>query len=131
AAACAERPDASRRGLVPADAFLAAPPADPLGIRGHMRRKGPPVRLAAHRAVTVAHPVAGRAHLERDVPAETAPAYRHASSVLVTAGSAPPAGRWGGSATGWVQPPGYRRARSEEHTSELQSRGHLVCRLLL
>src|SRR5439155_12545949 len=25
----------------------------------------------------------------------------------------------------------YRRARSEEHTSELQSRGHLVCRLLL
>src|SRR5207253_8601729 len=26
--------------------------------------------------------------------------------------------------------PGFRR-RSEEHTSELQSRGHLVCRLLL
>src|SRR5439155_24421946 len=25
----------------------------------------------------------------------------------------------------------YRVARSEEHTSELQSRGHLVCRLLL
>src|SRR5690625_6530478 len=25
----------------------------------------------------------------------------------------------------------YRTARSEEHTSELQSRGHLVCRLLL
>src|SRR5215510_4096870 len=25
----------------------------------------------------------------------------------------------------------YRDARSEEHTSELQSRGHLVCRLLL
>src|SRR5690625_5828869 len=24
-----------------------------------------------------------------------------------------------------------RRSRSEEHTSELQSRGHLVCRLLL
>src|SRR5437660_2397271 len=24
-----------------------------------------------------------------------------------------------------------RKARSEEHTSELQSRGHLVCRLLL
>src|SRR5690625_7753194 len=24
-----------------------------------------------------------------------------------------------------------RRGRSEEHTSELQSRGHLVCRLLL
>src|SRR5437870_10678593 len=26
---------------------------------------------------------------------------------------------------------GERTARSEEHTSELQSRGHLVCRLLL
>src|SRR5207253_5671111 len=25
----------------------------------------------------------------------------------------------------------YLRGRSEEHTSELQSRGHLVCRLLL
>src|SRR5439155_22715122 len=25
----------------------------------------------------------------------------------------------------------FGRARSEEHTSELQSRGHLVCRLLL
>src|SRR5437870_9522786 len=27
--------------------------------------------------------------------------------------------------------PGTLKARSEEHTSELQSRGHLVCRLLL
>src|SRR5439155_20741945 len=27
--------------------------------------------------------------------------------------------------------PGARGCRSEEHTSELQSRGHLVCRLLL
>src|SRR5690625_1628249 len=27
--------------------------------------------------------------------------------------------------------PAYRLLRSEEHTSELQSRGHLVCRLLL
>src|SRR5690625_5511194 len=25
----------------------------------------------------------------------------------------------------------FRKVRSEEHTSELQSRGHLVCRLLL
>src|SRR5690625_6863336 len=32
-----------------------------------------------------------------------------------------------------LQPRGYQLAplRSEEHTSELQSRGHLVCRLLL
>src|SRR5215510_16186205 len=28
-------------------------------------------------------------------------------------------------------PPSPRPRRSEEHTSELQSRGHLVCRLLL
>src|SRR5437870_10021449 len=41
--------------------------------------------------------------------------------------------------TGWprsssasaASPIGQARARSEEHTSELQSRGHLVCRLLL
>src|SRR5690625_5853674 len=33
----------------------------------------------------------------------------------------------------WQRPPGsgHWPARSEEHTSELQSRGHLVCRLLL
>src|SRR5439155_10238626 len=29
------------------------------------------------------------------------------------------------------QATGYAEKRSEEHTSELQSRGHLVCRLLL
>src|SRR5439155_16267224 len=33
----------------------------------------------------------------------------------------------GGCRTRWTS----RSARSEEHTSELQSRGHLVCRLLL
>src|SRR5439155_23397941 len=36
---------------------------------------------------------------------------------------------------GWPIPTGagrrWRSRRSEEHTSELQSRGHLVCRLLL
>src|SRR5207253_11246418 len=32
---------------------------------------------------------------------------------------------------GGHRPPGVERERSEEHTSELQSRGHLVCRLLL
>src|SRR5439155_23734931 len=30
----------------------------------------------------------------------------------------------------WLEQPGFY-GRSEEHTSELQSRGHLVCRLLL
>src|SRR5216684_8182077 len=33
--------------------------------------------------------------------------------------------------TGWQRPWRVKRARSEEHTSELQSRLHLVCRLLL
>src|SRR5690625_5648419 len=37
----------------------------------------------------------------------------------------PPCASWG--APSVAAPPG----RSEEHTSELQSRGHLVCRLLL
>src|SRR5215208_4510322 len=31
----------------------------------------------------------------------------------------------------WMARSRYRSRRSEEHTSELQSRGHLVCRLLL
>src|SRR5690554_7176599 len=31
----------------------------------------------------------------------------------------------------WVLPPPVYSPRSEEHTSELQSRPHLVCRLLL
>src|SRR5439155_8359257 len=31
----------------------------------------------------------------------------------------------------WDDAPQATNARSEEHTSELQSRGHLVCRLLL
>src|SRR2546422_3176847 len=37
--------------------------------------------------------------------------------------------RWA-STISWAWP-GSRRSRSEEHTSELQSRLHLVCRLLL
>src|SRR3712207_7064925 len=32
---------------------------------------------------------------------------------------------------GFLSVNGYRKARSEEHTSELQSRQYLVCRLLL
>src|SRR5215510_15919877 len=47
----------------------------------------------------------------------------------VTAASPPrgPWTRWAHSRARWRTPP----SRSEEHTSELQSRGHLVCRLLL
>src|SRR2546422_3210194 len=36
-----------------------------------------------------------------------------------------------GSASTWVRPRWGAACRSEEHTSELQSRLHLVCRLLL
>src|SRR5216684_8612652 len=38
---------------------------------------------------------------------------------------------WPGSITCSPRPRGWRPRRSEEHTSELQSRLHLVCRLLL
>src|SRR2546422_4857134 len=38
--------------------------------------------------------------------------------------------RWTGAADG-AGPGAFLRVRSEEHTSELQSRLHLVCRLLL
>src|SRR5690625_6424620 len=40
-------------------------------------------------------------------------------------------GRWVGSSPGTVCIGMGCKQRSEEHTSELQSRGHLVCRLLL
>src|SRR5215208_7790287 len=41
-----------------------------------------------------------------------------------------PTGEWVRWAT-WEHTSSTSRCRSEEHTSELQSRGHLVCRLLL
>src|SRR5207253_11102386 len=52
-------------------------------------------------------------------------------------GLAPPSGRSPPGRVRIISPPGSCGAfstatdRSEEHTSELQSRGHLVCRLLL
>src|SRR2546422_7087252 len=50
-------------------------------------------------------------------------------------GSSPLPARWhfpeGESPLPITTPPGKLRKRSEEHTSELQSRLHLVCRLLL
>src|SRR5256886_5408455 len=55
--------------------------------------------------------------------------------------SSNPASRWPATARGCAPPPGIQRrgpsaparrhARSEEHTSELQSQSNLVCRLLL
>src|SRR5690625_7868253 len=46
------------------------------------------------------------------------------------AGATPPAAPQARSLS-WKDGQGHRLQRSEEHTSELQSRGHLVCRLLL
>src|SRR5258707_11218595 len=46
--------------------------------------------------------------------------------VLIVTGA--PAARWPALAAEWRR---LRRPRSEEHTSELQSRQYLVCRLLL
>src|SRR2546422_6202428 len=40
-------------------------------------------------------------------------------------------GRWSQRGRGRIIPRGCASSRSEEHTSELQSRLHLVCRLLL
>src|SRR5439155_4971675 len=43
-----------------------------------------------------------------------------------------PGGRLSFAQSGLGRPVSFeKKARSEEHTSELQSRGHLVCRLLL
>src|SRR5689334_24414118 len=53
---------------------------------------------------------------------------RHPAAVSRESGERRPADRADGSRD---QPGGVRRIRSEEHTSELQSQFHLVCRLLL
>src|SRR5437660_6968849 len=57
-----------------------------------------------------------------DSPHKHATRHFHASGHPIIEGYDPPEG-WG-----WCY---VDEVRSEEHTSELQSRGHLVCRLLL
>src|SRR5438445_9819857 len=54
---------------------------------------------------------------------QPAPGIRHCAGRR-----APRGGCRGGTGGGWI---GVKRRRSEEHTSELQSRQYLVCRLLL
>src|SRR6266508_6008279 len=86
----------------------------------------------------VAHVDAGglAADVERLGDLAVRPAGGHQAQDLALPGREP------GGAVAWdraqadVQPPAARERldlgpRSEEHTSELQSRGHLVCRLLL
>src|SRR5437660_8825845 len=53
------------------------------------------------------------------------------SGVTSSVTSVSPAAGSVGSGRGAMTAPRFCETRSEEHTSELQSRGHLVCRLLL
>src|SRR2546422_10944832 len=55
----------------------------------------------------------------------------HLGLDLVEPGERYSAGRFARDATGWLASVRAGGRRSEEHTSELQSRLHLVCRLLL
>src|SRR5690625_6129821 len=60
--------------------------------------------------------------------------WRHASmTAFAPSRSEGPSWAFSGSraSTSEAAPPTRSKRRSEEHTSELQSRGHLVCRLLL
>src|SRR5439155_23475012 len=50
--------------------------------------------------------------------------------LLAQQGGMPLGHLFAGFLTHYMSPPWVRKPRSEEHTSELQSRGHLVCRLL-
>src|SRR5690625_5099136 len=70
-------------------------------------------------------------------PQSLAPAVRQLSSAFSGPAHRIAASEHGGqrgrrrSAPCWCRTSELIQARSEEHTSELQSRGHLVCRLLL
>src|SRR5689334_24808310 len=73
-------------------------------------------------------PILGHAQPElpgaqQPAPAEPRPGHGHAGA---RPGRARPVAQHGGGVDGRVRP-----HRSEEHTSELQSQFHLVCRLLL
>src|SRR3712207_7214839 len=65
---------------------------------------------------------------EQHVPVERAPVHAHAAPV---GGEHVPAGRLEHPPPDVRDAVGVRVVRSEEHTSELQSRQYLVCRLLL
>src|SRR3989449_6697445 len=95
----------------------------------------PPVEAARHAASTslVASPSTAAIVPGRSVPACCISSPRRRTSTAASVGVNAPAvtyaedspREWPAAATA------PRRARSEEHTSELQSRLHLVCRLLL
>src|SRR5439155_23908885 len=74
--------------------------------------------LSLHDALPISSPCAGRPETSRP---------RRTPTPARACGSRPSRPRSGPASP----PPRTAGARSEEHTSELQSRGHLVCRLLL
>src|SRR3712207_8027134 len=69
--------------------------------------------------------------LFRSAPQEVAPGARHAVDVADARRLLAELLRLAGAAQAQPRRPGRSDARSEEHTSELQSRQYLVCRLLL
>src|SRR5690625_6922913 len=80
---------------------------------------------------TARHPAATRPARPAHHPAATRPA-RPADHPAATRPYHPvPSPGAAGPARSTTVPAPCTRPRSEEHTSELQSRGHLVCRLLL
>src|SRR5690625_6765534 len=103
-----------------------------LGEGGGAQHAGA-AELDQHAALGVVEPVTGDAHLAQLLGRATVGTV--APGRLGTAGGV--AVGVHGTASGhqgWVRSSGQKdtsRIRSEEHTSELQSRGHLVCRLLL
>src|SRR5439155_3207175 len=87
------------------------------------------------RLVLIARPRAGRRHASLRVrePLRFGRSLPVVAPVLLAvAVRVPPAGRVAAARRGGsVRRRDIEALRSEEHTSELQSRGHLVCRLLL
>src|SRR2546425_7008442 len=105
------RGDAARRRR-PGGAALLPPPHCGPGPRGARLFRDAGARRAPDRPVSI-------------VPAARPRAPRQPAAVRpLPAGHGPAEPRR-------VEPPRLRRARSEEHTSELQSLAYLVCRLLL
>src|SRR5690625_1835638 len=115
------------------------PPAD----RGHPRRRLPPRpgrRSGMSSPETTgapASPIPVQSAPDRDLPYDSSavPGPPRAHVVLLSLGGTifmkqDETGLRAAPATSYICDPG-RTLRSEEHTSELQSRGHHVCRLLL
>src|SRR5205809_2671159 len=85
AATTAERTGTPGRGLVAANAFGAAPPAEPARVHREGARECRAVVLAAHRAVAVPHELEGGVGLEGDVATQTGAPDRHGSSSFAAA----------------------------------------------